>query len=236
MSVFFISDLHLQESRPELTEAFINFLAKKINSEDELYILGDFFEQWIGDDHENQFISLIKKNLREKTTSGSKIYFMHGNRDFLIGKKFCNDVNSILLDDPHELEISKKKILLMHGDSLCTDDKDYQEFRLLVRNKNWQDEFLSKDLSERKEVAKSLREVSKLENKSKDEAIMDVNNLEVLKTIKENSLDILIHGHTHRPFVHDENGVPRMVLGDWGSHLWYIKSTDGEFELVKEKI
>ena len=236
MSVFFISDLHLQESRPELTKAFINFLTKKINSEDELYILGDFFEQWIGDDHENQFISLIKKNLREKTTSGSKIYFMHGNRDFLIGKKFCNDVNSILLDDPHELEISRKKILLMHGDSLCTDDKDYQEFRLLVRNKNWQDEFLSKDLSERKEVAKSLREVSKLENKSKDEAIMDVNNLEVLKTIKENSLDILIHGHTHRPFVHDENGVPRMVLGDWGSHLWYIKSTDGEFELVKEKI
>ena len=132
MSVFFISDLHLQESRPELTEAFINFLAKKINSEDELYILGDFFEQWIGDDHENQFISLIKKNLREKTTSGSKIYFMHGNRDFLIGKKFCNDVHSILLDDPHELEISKKRILLMHGDSLCTDDKDYQEFRSLV--------------------------------------------------------------------------------------------------------
>jgi UDP-2,3-diacylglucosamine hydrolase len=161
---------------------------------------------------------------------------MHGNRDFLIGKKFCNDVNSILLDDPHELEISRKKILLMHGDSLCTDDKDYQEFRSLVRNKNWQEEFLSKDLNERMEVAKSLREVSKLENKSKDEAIMDVNNLEVLKTIKENSLDILIHGHTHRPFVHDENGVPRMVLGDWGSHLWYIKSTDGEFELVKEKI
>ena len=236
MSVFFISDLHLQESRPELTKAFINFLTKKINSEDELYILGDFFEQWIGDDHENQFISLIKKNLRKKTTSGSKIYFMHGNRDFLIGKKFCNDVNSILLDDPHELEISRKKILLMHGDSLCTDDKDYQEFRSLVRNKNWQEEFLSKDLNERMEVAKSLREVSKLENKSKDEAIMDVNNFEVLKTIKENSLDILIHGHTHRPFVHDENGVPRMVLGDWGSHLWYIKSTDGEFELVKEKI
>ena len=236
MSVFFISDLHLQESRPELTKAFINFLTKKINSEDELYILGDFFEQWIGDDHENQFINLIKKNLREKTTSGSKIYFMHGNRDFLIGKKFCNDVNSILLDDPHELEISRKKILLMHGDSLCTDDKDYQEFRSLVRNKNWQEEFLSKDLNERMEVAKSLREVSKLENKSKDEAIMDVNNLEVLKTIKENSLDILIHGHTHRPFVHNENGVPRMVLGDWGSHLWYIKSTDGEFELVKEKI
>ena len=236
MSVFFISDLHLQESRPELTKAFINFLAEKINSEDELYILGDFFEQWIGDDHENQFINLIKKNLREKTTSGSKIYFMHGNRDFLIGKKFCNDVHSILLDDPHELEISKKRILLMHGDSLCTDDKDYQEFRSLVRNKNWQEEFLSKDLNERMEVAKSLREVSKLENKSKDEAIMDVNNLEVLKTIEENSLDLLIHGHTHRPFVHDENGVPRMVLGDWGSHLWYIKSTDGEFELMKEKI
>jgi len=191
MSVFFISDLHLQESRPELTKAFINFLTKKINSEDELYILGDFFEQWIGDDHENQFINLIKKNLREKTTSGSKIYFMHGNRDFLIGKKFCNDVNSILLDDPHELEISRKKILLMHGDSLCTDDKDYQEFRSLVRNKNWQEEFLSKDLNERMEVAKSLREVSKLENKSKDEAIMDVNNLEVLKIIEENSLDLI---------------------------------------------
>ena len=231
MSVFFISDLHLQESRPELTEAFINFLAKKINSGDELYILGDFFEQWIGDDHENQFISLIKKNLREKTTSGSKIYFMHGNRDFLIGKKFCNDVHSILLDDPHKLEISKKKILLMHGDSLCTDDKDYQEFRLLVRNKNWQDEFLSKDLSERKEVAKSLREVSKLENKSKDEAIMDVNNLEVQKTIEENSLDILIHGHTHRPFIHQDENLLRVVLSDWENEVNYATVINGEISL-----
>ena len=161
---------------------------------------------------------------------------MHGNRDFLIGKKFCNDVHSILLDDPYELEISKKKILLMHGDSLCTDDKDYQEFRLLVRNKNWQDEFLSKDLSERKEVAKSLREVSKLENKSKDEAIMDVNNLEVLKTIEENSLDILIHGHTHRPNVHKINNSKRIVLGDWNDYGWFLTVNDKDHELKKFSI
>ena len=124
----------------------------------------------------------------------------------------------------------------MHGDSLCTDDEDYQNFRNLVRSKEWQEDFLSKDLKERKEVAKNLREISSLENQTKDKYIMDVNQSEVIKIIENHSVDVLIHGHTHRPFVHDENGVPRMVLGDWGDFLWFIESSEGNLNLLKEKI
>ena len=236
MSIFFISDLHLEQNKPHLTKAFENFINSKVNSHDELFILGDFFEQWIGDDNEDNFIKGIKNILKLKTTEGLKIYFMHGNRDFLIGDKFCKDVGAKLLKDPFIFNLNGKKIMLMHGDSLCTDDKDYQEFRNLVRNKDWQKDFLSKDLKERKEVAKSLREISSLENKTKDEAIMDVNQDEVLRIIENHSIDVLIHGHTHRPYIHDENGVPRMVLGDWGDFLWFIESSKGDLNLVKEKI
>ena len=236
MSIFFISDLHLEQNKPHLTKAFENFINSKVNSHDELFILGDFFEQWIGDDNEDNFIKGIKNILKLKTAEGLKICFMLGNRDFLIGDKFCKDVVAKLLDDPFIFNLNEKKIMLMHGDSLCTDDKDYQEFRNLVRNKDWQKDFLSKDLKERKEVAKSLREISSLENKTKDEAIMDVNQDEVLRIIENHSIDVLIHGHTHRPDIHDENGVPRMVLGDWGDFLWFIESSKGDLHLVKEKI
>jgi len=236
MSIFFISDLHLEQNKPHLTKAFENFINSKINSRDELFILGDFFEQWIGDDNEDSFIKSIKNILKAKTARGLKIHFMHGNRDFLIGDKFCEEVGVKLLDDPFIINLNGKKVMLMHGDSLCTDDKAYQDFRNLVRNKDWQEDFLSKDLMERKEVAKNLREISSLENKTKDEVIMDVNQNEVLKVIRNYSIDVLIHGHTHRPCIHDENGVPRMVLGDWGDFLWFIESSKGNLNLIKEKI
>ena len=236
MSIFFISDLHLEQNKPHLTKAFENFINSKVNSRDELFILGDFFEQWVGDDNEDSFIKSIKNILKAKTERGLKIHFMHGNRDFLIGDKFCEEVGVKLLDDPFIINLNGKKVMLMHGDSLCTDDKAYQDFRNLVRNKDWQEDFLSKDLIERKEVAKNLREISSLENKSKDEAIMDVNQNEVLKVIRNYSIDVLIHGHTHRPCIHDENGVPRMVLGDWGDFLWFIESSKGNLNLIKEKI
>ena len=236
MSVFFISDLHLEQNKPHLTKAFKNFIDSKVNLHDELFILGDFFEQWIGDDNEDDFIKSVKNILKDKTAKGLTVYFMHGNRDFLIGDKFCKEVGAILLDDPYIINLEEKKIMLMHGDSLCTDDEDYQNFRNLVRSKDWQEDFLSKDLKERKEVAKSLREISSLENQTKDENIMDVNQSEVLKIIEDHSVDVLIHGHTHRPFIHDENGVPRMVLGDWGDFLWFIESSEGNLNLLKEKI
>ena len=236
MSIFFISDLHLEQNKPHLTKAFKNFIDSKVNLHDELFILGDFFEQWIGDDNEDDFIKSVKNILKDKTAKGLKIYFMHGNRDFLIGDKFCKEVGAILLDDPYIINLEEKKIMLMHGDSLCTDDEDYQNFRNLVRSKDWQEDFLSKDLKERKEVAKNLREISSLENQTKNENIMDVNQSEVIKIIENHSVDVLIHGHTHRPFVHDENGVPRMVLGDWGDFLWFIESSEGNLNLLKEKI
>lgn len=236
MSIFFISDLHLEQNKPHLTKAFENFIDSKVNLHDELFILGDFFEQWIGDDNEDDFIKSVKNILKDKTAKGLTVYFMHGNRDFLIGDKFCKEVGAILLDDPYIINLEEKKIMLMHGDSLCTDDEDYQNFRNLVRSKEWQEDFLSKDLIERKEVAKNLREISSLENQTKNENIMDVNQSEVIKIIENHSVDVLIHGHTHRPFVHDENGVPRMVLGDWGDFLWFIESSEGNLNLLKEKI
>ena len=236
MSIFFISDLHLEQNKPHLTKAFENFIDSKVNLNDELFILGDFFEQWIGDDNEDDFIKSVKNILKDKTAKGLTVYFMHGNRDFLIGDKFCKEVGAILLNDPYIIYLEEKKIMLMHGDSLCTDDEDYQNFRNLVRSKDWQEDFLSKDLKERKEVAKNLREISSLENQTKDENIMDVNQSEVLKIIEDHSVDVLIHGHTHRPFIHDENGVPRMVLGDWGDFLWFIESSEGNLNLLKEKI
>ena len=236
MSIFFISDLHLEQNKPHLTKAFKNFINSKVNLDDELFILGDFFEQWIGDDNEDNFIKSVKNILKDKTAKGLTVYFMHGNRDFLIGDKFCKEVGAILLDDPYIINLEEKKIMLMHGDSLCTDDEDYQNFRNLVRSKEWQEDFLSKDLIERKEVAKNLREISSLENQTKNENIMDVNQSEVIKIIENHSVDVLIHGHTHRPFVHDENGVPRMVLGDWGDFLWFIESSEGNLNLLKEKI
>jgi UDP-2,3-diacylglucosamine hydrolase len=236
MSIFFISDLHLEQNKPHLTKAFENFIDSKVNLHDELFILGDFFEQWIGDDNEDDFIKSVKNILKDKTAKGLTVYFMHGNRDFLIGDKFCKEVGAMLLDDPFIINLEEKKIMLMHGDSLCTDDEDYQNFRNLVRSKDWQEDFLSKDLKERKEVAKNLREISSLENQTKDENIMDVNQSEVLKIIENHSVDVLIHGHTHRPFVHDESGVPRMVLGDWGDFLWFIESSEGNLNLLKEKI
>ena len=236
MSIFFISDLHLEQNKPHLTKAFKNFIDSKVNLHDELFILGDFFEQWIGDDNEDDFIKSVKNILKDKTAKGLTVYFMHGNRDFLIGDKFCKEVGAMLLDDPYIINLEEKKIMLMHGDSLCTDDEDYQNFRNLVRSKDWQEDFLSKDLKERKEVAKNLREISSLENQTKDENIMDVNQNEVLKIIENHSVDVLIHGHTHRPFIHDENGVPRMVLGDWGDFLWFIESSEGNLNLLKEKI
>jgi UDP-2,3-diacylglucosamine hydrolase len=235
MSYCFISDLHLHEDRPDITEAFLNFLEETASKSERLYILGDLFEVWIGDDLQNNFIIKIRDVLKE-TNKSTEIFLMHGNRDFLIGDKFCKDVGAKLLEDPFIFNLNEKKIMLMHGDSLCTDDKDYQEFRNLVRNEDWQKDFLSKNLKERKEVAKSLREISSLENKTKDEAIMDVNKEEVVKIIENHSIDVLIHGHTHRPSIHDENGVPRMVLGDWGDFLWFIETSKGDLHLVKEKI
>ena len=221
MSYCFISDLHLQEDRPDITEAFLNFLEETASKSEKLYILGDLFEVWIGDDFQNDFIKEICHALK-KTNKTTEIFIMHGNRDFLIGPKFLASSGMKLLSDPYIEEMFGKSVLLMHGDLLCTDDVDYQSFRKTSRDKKWQEEFLSKSLKERQRIAKDLRVISKKATSEKKEEIMDVNPSEVLNTMERSAVNLLIHGHTHRPDSHDIqiNNQPakRMVLGDWDQY------------------
>ena len=235
MSACLISDLHLQENRPELTKAFKKFLVSHAADVDSLYILGDLFEAWIGDDFENDFILEVKSELKKYSSLGKKIYLMHGNRDFLLGKKFCEEIGGFLLDDPTTIKINNFELTLMHGDSLCTDDLDYQSFRTVVRDEKWQIDFLEKEISERIELAQNLREVSKIENKDKDHQIMDVNIMAVNEIFQRFKNNILIHGHTHRPKIHEEKYGTRYVLGDWEKQYYFLK-IDESIEFINQKI
>jgi len=235
MSACLISDLHLQENRPELTKAFKKFLISHASNVDSLYILGDLFEAWIGDDFENDFILEVKSELKKYSSLGKKIYLMHGNRDFLLGEKFCEEIGGFLLDDPTTIKINNFEITLMHGDSLCTDDLDYQSFRTVVRDEKWQIDFLEKEISERIELAQNLREVSKIENKDKDHQIMDVNIMAVNEIFQRFKNNILIHGHTHRPKIHEEKYGTRYVLGDWEKQYYFLK-IDESIEFINQKI
>ena len=215
--------------------AFKKFLISHAANVDSLYILGDLFEAWIGDDFENDFILEVKSELKKYSSLGKKIYLMHGNRDFLLGKKFCEEIGGFLLDDPTTIKINNFEITLTHGDSLCTDDLDYQSFRTVVRDEKWQIDFLEKEISERIELAQNLREVSKIENKDKDHQIMDVNIMAVNEIFQRFKNNILIHGHTHRPKIHEEKYGTRYVLGDWEKQYYFLK-IDESIEFINQKI
>ena len=213
------------ESRPSIADAFLNFLNKITNQVDALYILGDLFEYWIGDDskqHEN-----IIRAIKALTGRHIKVFLMHGNRDFLIGPVFEKKTGALLLKDLTLIEIYGRKILLSHGDSLCTDDTEYQSFKNKVRDESWKNEFLKKPLPERILIANEFRKESELNKKNKSDEIMDVNSDEVNRTIiRFNYPDFFIHGHTHRPNNHlihlNGHSMQRIVLGDWyeqGSYL-----------------
>jgi len=239
MSYCFISDLHLQEDRPDITEAFLNFLDETASKSEKLYILGDLFEAWIGDDLKNDFIKEIRHALKE-TNKTTEIFIMHGNRDFLIGPEFATSSGTKLISDPYIEEMFGKSVLLMHGDLLCTADINYQSFRKTSRDKKWQKEFLSKPLKERQKIAKDLRDISKKATNQKKAEIMDVTPSEVLNTMERTSVNLLIHGHTHRPDSHDIqiNNQPakRLVLGDWDRYGWYIWMDSDSCELNRFSI
>ena len=239
MAYCFISDLHLQEDRPDITQAFLSFLKETATKTEKLYILGDLFETWIGDDDQNDFISEIREALLV-TNKTTEIFMMHGNRDFLIGPEFASSSGMTLLNDPSTQEMFGNPVLLMHGDLLCIEDVDYQSFRKTTRDSKWQEEFLSKSLKERKEIAKDLRDMSKKATDEKKEDIMDVAHSEVVKTMQESSVDLLIHGHTHRPNTHEitvnTGSAKRIVLGDWDKYGWYIWMDSDFCELKKFSI
>ena len=231
MSAILISDLHLHESDLALYDKFERFLSSKVNGFDNLFILGDLFETWIGDDNESEFNKNVIEILKKVSTDGIKVFLMHGNRDFLIGENFCSSIKAKLLSDYHIYEDGASKILLLHGDTLCTDDVRYQEFRKLVRDKSWRDDFLSKSLQERFDIASGLREMSNEETGNKKNEIMDVNLESVLKISSEFSINKMIHGHTHRPFIHNDENLVRVVLSDWENEVNYATVIDGEISL-----
>ncbi|MCP8465657.1 UDP-2,3-diacylglucosamine diphosphatase [Pseudomonas sp. ZM23] len=230
MSVLFISDLHLEVERPDITRAFLHFLATRARSAEALYILGDFFEAWIGDDGMDEFQHSIARSLRELADSGTRIYLMHGNRDFLIGKAFCREARCTLLRDPSLIDLGGEKILLMHGDSLCTLDAAYMKLRRWLRNPLSLFILRNLPLATRRKLARKLRKESRTQTRMKASEIVDVTPAEVERIMRDKGVRILIHGHTHRPAVHeldiDGRSARRIVLGDWDQQGWALEADD----------
>ena len=215
----FISDLHLSPERPGTLELFLGFLAGRAREAGRLYILGDLFDAWIGDDDDTELHAAVKDGLRALRRAGTVCALMHGNRDFLIGHRFCQETGCILLSDPFLAAFDREATLLMHGDLLCTDDLAYQKFRRRVRNPLVQRLFLWKSLASRRAVAADYRRKSAAANADKRGEIMDVNETTVAAYLRRNGATRLIHGHTHRPGEHrlSLNGreARRLVLAEW---------------------
>ena len=237
MSSLFISDLHLTEERPEANERFIGFLEDKAREAGALYILGDFFEYWIGDDDVEQAFNAVIAGLLRDLSREVKLYLMHGNRDFLIAERFCGATGAQLLQDPTVADVEGVKTLLMHGDTLCTDDLDYQAWRRTARNPAFQADFLSKSIPERRRLILQMRERSKEVVQGKPAEIMDVNDEAVREVLRRHDVRRLIHGHTHRPGRHtievDGRRCERWVLPDWYGRGGYLEVARGAPRLVR---
>jgi UDP-2,3-diacylglucosamine hydrolase len=233
----FISDLHLSADRPEANERFIGFIEGKARGAEALYVLGDLFESWIGDDDiVERFNAVVAGFFAALARGGTPLYVMHGNRDFLIGERFCRDTGAKLLQDPTVVSIGGVPTLLMHGDTLCTDDVDYQTWRAQARNPAFQRMFLSKPLAERRVMTAMLREKSKEVIAGKPAEIMDVNEGAVREAFRRHGVACMIHGHTHRPGRHelevDGRRCERWVLPDWYGRGGYLGISGGKARLV----
>jgi UDP-2,3-diacylglucosamine hydrolase len=238
LSTLFISDLHLTEERPEANERFITLLEEQGRAADALYILGDFFEYWIGDDDLGEpFNAVVAGLLKDLTGQGVPVYLMHGNRDFLIGDGFCAATGASLLPDPTVAEIGGVKTLLVHGDTLCTDDVEYQAWRRKARDPAFQAAFLAKSLAERRQTVSQMREKSRQVVQEKTAEIMDVNDDAVRQAMRSAGVRRLIHGHTHRPGRHqldiDGERGERWVLPDWYGRGGYLQVDRGIPKLVR---
>jgi UDP-2,3-diacylglucosamine hydrolase len=229
-STLFISDLHLDPARPEISRALAAFLERHHDCE-RLYILGDLFEAWVGDDDDSPIAAETVALLKSFTESGGELLIMVGNRDFLLGEDFCCSVGASLLQDPSVIDLYGSPTLLMHGDSLCTRDEEYQVFRKTARDPGWQSELLTKSLEERRALASHLRSMSKEAGSNKAEDIMDVTPSEVDRVMREYGVSQLIHGHTHRPKRHEHEAGGRWVLGDWDRLGWAIRASSDGIEL-----
>lgn len=216
--ILFISDLHLSPDLPRLTQGFFSFL-EHARGADALYVLGDLFEAWVGDDHRDDYNNAVIAAFRALSDSGTRLFFIHGNRDFLLGQGFAADTGGTLLPDSEVIDLQGQPLLIMHGDQLCTRDEKYMAFRAQSRDPAWQQALLEKPLDQRLMIASMWRMQSKAMSSNKPENIMDVTPEDVVRVLQEAGAATLLHGHTHRPAVHDitVNGEParRLVLGDW---------------------
>ncbi len=219
MSALFVSDLHLDAAEPQAIRRFTDFVERDASGADALYILGDLFEAWVGDDEDDARLAPVVESLARLTKGGVGCAVMHGNRDFLLGPRFCRATGCRLLGDYERIELGGQSVLLMHGDLLCTDDTRYMRLREQLRDAAWQRDFLAKPLAERHSIAGDLRKLSAAEIAAKSFDIMDVSQATVERTMREFKVNVLLHGHTHRPAVHrfmlDGSTATRIVLGAW---------------------
>ena len=229
MSILLVSDLHLEPQRPDIVRAFLHLLETQARGAEALYILGDLFEAWIGDDAMGPFEQEIATALRQLADSGTAIYLMHGNRDFLIGKAFCRQAGCRLLPDRHIADFHGQRVLLMHGDTLCTRDEGYQKLRRILRHPLTLFVLRHLPLATRQKLARKLRSESRQQTRAKAMDITDVTEAEVEREMRAAGVTTLIHGHTHRPATHElqVNGqtAQRIVLGDWDNRGWVLEAT-----------
>jgi UDP-2,3-diacylglucosamine hydrolase len=235
MSRLFVSDIHLDGEAPEAVEQFLDFLRSHAADVEALYILGDLFEAWVGDDDPDPTKARVCEGLRALTNRGTGCFILHGNRDFLLGREFCRNTGSRLLADPVVLDLNGERVLLTHGDALCTDDFSYQELRSIVRNAEWQRRFLSLPIADRELLANKARAGSRQHTSRTIPNIMDVNADAVSTAYRATRVRRIIHGHTHRPAVHDTDieGEPaqRIVLGAWYEQGSYLAYENGRYDL-----
>ncbi|BFM35181.1 UDP-2,3-diacylglucosamine diphosphatase [Acinetobacter towneri] len=213
MTYLFIADLHLSPNHPRLVRGFLDLLDAYQNKNTQLYILGDWFNAWIGDDYTAAWLDEVVARLKQFSQAGNQIYFIVGNRDFALGQKFLDQFSGQLLPDVYTLHIGSQQVRLEHGDALCTDDVSYQKFRKIIRNPIILGILKKTPLAFRQKLAQGFRKKSQQANQIKSYDVMDVNADAVSQALQH--ADVLIHGHTHRPNIHNEHGKPRIVLGDW---------------------
>lgn len=236
MVQLFVSDLHLEDQRPDITRAFFHLLDSLQGQFSGLYLLGDIFEVWLGDDALPDCANQLATRLHALAAAGVSIYLMHGNRDFLLGQAFADHCGAQLISEPFLLQVANQPALLMHGDVLCSQDVEYQAFRHLVRNPQWQQAFLAKPLAERMAIGRQLRDRSQQSAREKADYIMDVTPEDVVRIMEQHQVRLLIHGHTHRPATHQiplvDGPAIRMVLGDWHRQGWYILADEQQARLI----
>lgn len=235
MSTYFIADLHLSEHEPQITTLFLQFLAEKAPLAEAVYILGDLFDFWIGDDEQSELINQVQTAIRAVTDNGVPCYFICGNRDFLLGERFAQCCGMQRLPDYHLINLYGKPTLLCHGDTLCTNDLKYQQFRRKVHQQWRQRLFLCLPLKWRIKIAEQIRAKSRADKQTKSAQMMDVNAEFTSQKMAEYGAEVLIHGHTHRQAVHSEPFFTRIVLGDWGETASILEVNEQGFHFNEER-